>query len=326
MRALVPTGLVVPLAVILALFAAAGSMTSQGQATTPGSNGLIVFNKEVGGDNALFTIRPDGTNERRIVYVKGAEAEYPDWSPDGRKIVFQLDPDDKRGGVVALVDSDGSGFRNLTGGRNGSDGRNGSEGQPAFTANGRRIVFGRYDEKLDAECLWSMNLRGGDRHPITPCKGFGTVDPNVSPNGKVVTYVHEKEPERLLGLYAVGPDGTGRRRLVPYGWSIATKHDWSPDGKLIVLTRNAHETPGKSANIVTIRPDGSSAKLLTHYSGGSTNAVAGSFSPDGTQIVFRFEKDGEYALAVIDRDGSNLRLLTELGPDRPRNIDWGRHR
>lgn len=314
------TRVLAPLAaVVLGLAAAGGSLTPQGQATTPGPNGLIVYNKELGGGNALFTIHPDGTGERRIVYVKGSDAEYPDWSPEGREIVFQLDPADNRGCRVAVVNADGSGLRNL------SDAIHGCDGQPAFTANGRRIVFGRYDDKIEAECLWSMNLRGRDRRPITPCRGFGPTDPNVSPNGKWMTFVHIKEEDSLLALYAVRPDGTGQRRLVPYRWSIATKHDWSPDGKLILLTRNAHETPGKSANLVTIRPDGSGARRLTHYAGGSTNAVAGSFSPDGKQIVFRFEKDGKYALAVIDRDGGNLRLLTELGPDRPRNIDWGTH-
>ena len=286
------------------------------QSTTPGPNGLLVYNEMVGGNNALFTIRADGTEKRRIFYMKGSEAEYPDWSPDGRKIVFQLDPDGKRGCRVALVNADGTGLTNLSRGIHGCD------GQPAFTADGRGIVFGRYDDKLEAECLWSMNLRGGDRRRITPCKGFGPTDPNVSPDGKWVTYVHVKdEEERLLALYAVRPNGAGRRRVVPATWAIA-KHDWSPDGKLIVLTRN-HEKPGKSANLVTIRPDGSGARQLTHYAGGSTNAVAGSFSPDGKQIVFRLEKDGKHALAVIDRDGGNLRLLTELGPDRPRNIDWG---
>lgn len=314
------TRVLVPLAAVLLALTAGGSLSPEGRATTPGANGLIVYNEMVGGDNALFTIRPDGTEKRRIVYMKGSEAEYPDWSPDGRKIVFQLDPDDRRGCRVVLINADGTGLTNLSGARHGCD------GQPAFTADGRRIVFGRYDDKIEAECLWSMNLRGRDRRPITPCKGFGPTDPNGSPDGKWVTYVHVKdEEERLLALYAVRPNGAGRRRLVPAAWSIAIKHDWSPDGKLIVLTRNAHGTPGKSANLVTIRPDGSGARQLTHYAVGSTNAFAGSFSPDGKQIVFRLEKDGKYALAVIDRDGGNLRLLTEFGPDRPRNIDWGTH-
>jgi Tol biopolymer transport system component len=315
------TRVLVPLAAVLLALTAGASLTSEGRATTPGANGLIVYNELVGGANALFTIRPDGTEKRRIVYVKGSDAEYPDWSPDGRKIVFQLDTkNDRRGCRVALVNADGTGLTNLSRGIHGCD------GQPAFTANGRRIVFGRYDDKVEAECLWSMNLGGGDRRTIIPCKGFGPTDPNVSPDGKWVTYVHVKdEEERLLALYAVRPNGAGRRRLVPAAWSIGLKHDWSPDGKLIVLTRDAQGTPGKSANLVTIRPDGSGARQLTQYAGGSTNAVAGSFSPDSKQIVFRLEEDGKHALAVIDRDGGKLRLLTEFGPDRPRNIDWGTH-
>jgi Tol biopolymer transport system component len=315
------TRVLVPLAAAVLALTAGGSLSSEGRATTPGANGLIVYNEMVGDDNALFTIRPDGTEKRRIVYVKGSDAEYPDWSPDGRKIVFQLDSrDDLRGCRVALVNADGTGLTNLSRGIHGCD------GQPAFTADGRRIVFGRFDDKIGAECLWSMNPRGRDRRPITPCKGHGPTDPNVSPDGKWVTYVHIKNEERrLLALYAVRPNGAERRRLVRAAWSIGTKHDWSPDGKLIVLTRNAQETPGKSANVVTIHPDGSGASQLTHYAGGSTNAYAGSFSPDGQHIVFRLEKDGQYALAVIDRDGSNLQLLTEFGPDRPRNIDWGTH-
>jgi hypothetical protein len=35
------------------------------------------------------------------------------------------------------------------------------------------------------------------------------------------------------------------------------------------------------------------------------------------------ERGEKYALAVIDRDGQNLRLLTRLGKAKPRAIDWG---
>jgi len=286
--------------------------------TTPGSNGRIAYAKMVRGDYQLFTSRADGTRETRITHLKGSATE-PDWSPDGRKIVFQLELPAGAGCHVELVDADGSGLVDLTGNRNGC------EGQPAFTADGRRIVFGRYDDKLEVESLWSMDLTGGDRRPITPRKGFGPTDPNVSPDGKWVTYVHGRKDPAQTALFAVRPDGSRLHQLTPHSWGVALKHDWSPDGKLIVLTRNAHHArPGESANLVTIRPDGSGTTQLTHFKGGTTNAFAGSFSPDGRRIVFRLEKDGRYGLAVIDRDGGNLRLLTKLSAAaKPRFIDWG---
>jgi Tol biopolymer transport system component len=86
------------------------------------------------------------------------------------------------------------------------------------------------------------------------------------------------------------PNGSKLHQLTPYGWEVAIKHDWSPDGKLIAQTKNA---------------------------------FAGSFSPDGRQIVFRLEQGDKAGLAVIDRDGRNLRQLTRPGSVPPRFIDWG---
>jgi Tol biopolymer transport system component len=119
-----------------------------------------------------------------------------------------------------------------------------------------------------------------------------------------------KDLERILAEYS------------DYSWEVAVKHDWSPDGKLIVLTTNADFVrPNESANLVTIRPDGSGKTDLTGFTAGTENAFAGSFSPDGEQIVFRIESGDTYSLAVIDRDGGNLRRIA-TGKGRPRNIDW----
>jgi len=105
---------------------------------------------------------------------------------------------------------------------------------------------------------------------------------------------------------------------------VAIKQDWSPDGRQIVLTTNADWVrPQESANLVTIRPDGSGMTQVTHFKGRKKNAFAGSFSPDGKQIVFRVEQGSRYALAVIDRKGRKIRLLIRFGSAKPRFSDWG---
>jgi Tol biopolymer transport system component len=48
---------------------------------------LIAFVRRVDGDFEVFTIRPDGTDLRRLTHSKGNEGHLA-WSPDGEKIMF----------------------------------------------------------------------------------------------------------------------------------------------------------------------------------------------------------------------------------------------
>jgi TolB protein len=291
------------------------------RATTHGTNGLIVYQNrsDEQGTGTLFAIRPDGSGRRAITSAPGDAA--PDWAPDGSKLVFSLAHD--HGPLfcsVALVNADGTGLTDL------SIGQTGCEGDPAFTPDGQRIVFNHFDDKADTENIWTMDLTGGDRRRLTNRKDSGTVDPNVSPDGRWITFVRGRS-DTARALFRMRSDGSGVRRLTPFRWDVfGSKHDWSPDGKLIVLTRDANGADaGRSANLVTIHRDGSHAKFLTHFKGGTTHAFAGSFAPDGKRIVFRLQKGDKYALATIRRDGRHLRLLGPMTKVMPRYIDWGTH-
>jgi Tol biopolymer transport system component len=148
----------------------------------------------------------------------------------------------------------------------------------------------------------------------------------MSPDGKTITFVRRAKDERRQALMAMDSDGSHLRRLTPFTDEVAIKHDWSPDGTRIVITTDADWVrPKQSANVVTIAPDGSARRRLTHYAGGEKgfNGFVGSFSPDGTQIVLRVEKSMVGGLAVMDTDGRNLHMITKRTDPRPRNIDWG---
>ena len=62
-------------------------------ATFPGRNGLIAFYSDTDAGAQIFTVRPNGHDLRQITHVNG-DAVRPDWSPDGRRIAFELDTPD----------------------------------------------------------------------------------------------------------------------------------------------------------------------------------------------------------------------------------------
>jgi Tol biopolymer transport system component len=289
-------------------------------ATPPGAAGSIVCEKEVGADTQLFSARPDGTGERRLTHVDG-NAMHPDWSPDGKRIAFYIEHKNAEPQPycsIALMNADGSGLTDLANRRHGCD------GSPSFTPDGRRIVFGTYDDVKDVEHIATMDVGGDDRQRIPTPWRRGVTSPLTSPDGKWVTFVLLRGEEGARNsLYAMRPDGSQLHRLTPPSWAIGEKCDWSADGELVVLTTHAHFlVPGESANVVTIRPDRTIATRITRFTGGEQNAFAGSFSPDGKQTILRLERGVTYGLATVDRDGRNLRAPTKFGTDQRSYIDW----
>ena len=312
-----------PNKLFLALMAAAMSVLgiAQGaQSTTRGANGLIVYGQEVAPDHyQLFTVRSDGSH--RIQITKGPDSSLnADWAPNGRSVVYEVDRRNTAG--IAVSAADGRARRILT--------PKGFQGQPSFSPDGKWIAYER-DVAPRENGVWLIRPNGTGLHRVTrnPFKtpeacGCDT-DPNFSPDGKWITFVRIKKDEELQALFAVRPNGSGLHQVTPYSWQVAIKHDWSPDGKAILLTTNADFVrPEQSANMVTIRPDGTGKTEVTHFTGGQENAFAGSFSPDGKQIVFRLEEGDTYSLAVVDVSGENLEKLT-TGKGKPRFIDWGTH-
>jgi Tol biopolymer transport system component len=283
-------------------------------ATFPGHNGRIVFGVPSDQGVQLHTVRPNGHDLRQITGVAG-DAIQPDWSPDGRTFVFELDTEENAN--VAFIPADGGPIRVVP----APPGT--FEGQPSYMPDGRHVLFTQFNG--EEEATWIMKLDGSDRRRITAGPGDAT-DPNVAPDGRVFSYVgvhnHNWEVEQALVKSSL--DGRSQLQLMPFDVEVAIKHDWAPDGSRIVFTNNAdfvHE--GESANVGTIRPDGTGIRYLTHYTGGEVNGFVGGYSPSGRRIVFRYEDHGRYALMTMRTDGTHLRTILPLSAFRPRFIDWG---
>jgi Tol biopolymer transport system component len=308
------------LGALVALFALPTAAT----ATMPGDNGRIVFTSFTDEGGQLFTVRPNGSRLRQITHVAG-DALNADWSPNGRRIVFTFG--NESGSRLAIVRADGSHMRILPQPTNVFD------DQPSYSPDGRWIYFVREDGTTHQTSIWRMQTDGSRQKRLISGfpNGFVT-DPNVSPDGRMLSFqgwdgslvgpAPNEEPAR--GLFVARVDGSHIQQIRPFSADETVKADWAPSAPRIAVTENAnHFDPDDSANIVTMRRDGSHRRSVTSYHDGVTNAFLGSYSPDGRWLVYRLEKDGLFGLYRIHPDGSGRRVILPLSAFRPAFIDWG---
>jgi Tol biopolymer transport system component len=280
-------------------------------ATPPGQNGRIAFYSDTGSGPQIYSVRKDGADLRQLTHVTGADAKFPDWSPDGRLIAFGLEGEDDA--HVAIMNADGSGLRVLPHPPGVFD------SDPSFTPDGRRVIVDRFDGTT--EFAVSEKLDGSDQRVFVSPAG---PDPNLSPNGRSLSFLGFDNGEGPAALMTASIPRDEVRRLTPFSFDVGYKSDWAPDGRRIAITHNADFfLEGQSANIVTMRPDGSDVRFVTHYTGGEVNAFFGSYSPDGCWLVFRLEDHGRFGLYKIHPDGTSLRAIMPLSDFAPRFIDWG---
>jgi Tol biopolymer transport system component len=278
--------------------------------------GRIAYVEEGTGTPQLFTIRADGKARRQITHLDAGDAANPDWSRDGARLVYEASIGEHAG--IFLATSEGLDAHDLT--------PKGFQGQPAFSPDGRTIAFER---EAGGNGLALMRADGSHvrrltRNPFGGGEDCGCdTDPNFSPDGRTITFVRIKRDEETAALFAIRPDGTHLRRLTPYSWNVAIKHDWSPDGKRIAISTQGRPGDDGGANLLTSAPDGSDARELTKFHG-DQSAYVGSYSPDGTSIAFRLEHDGVFDLATMPSDGGPTKVIRRFKTAKPRFIDWGR--
>jgi TolB protein len=308
-------------------------------------NGRIVFQRfDPGlGRTRLYTVQPDGRGLRAITRptdFAGVDSQ-PDWSPDGRRILFRRinnvgRPDERVD--IYVVGVDGRGLRNLT--RATCTGLCVANEEPAWSPDGKRIAFvrsigpvppGRQPRMVG---IFVMNADGTHVRQLTQRSGTSVTEdhaPSWSPDGKRIALLSVNITAKPAGasvIYVINADGSRPRvvRSMPHGWPGAGAPSWSPDGKRILYSTYCwFGNCGQHANgaqLFSVGADGTNSRQLTRFAG---NAIGGRWSPDGRKIVFvrnpRIGPTGE--VYTMNSDGTALRRVTtglELGARGP---DWG---
>jgi TolB protein len=254
------------------------------------------------------------------------------------RITFLGEESGSEVGDVWVVNADGRGERNLTGGD-----RVRKEGNPAWSPDGRQIAFYSYRSgggtfvmnrdggrirrltaHFEGTPTWSpdgrriagsgnnsstssqarigvVNAHGGSIRWVTPV-GFEGIEPDWSRTGEIAFMHHTGWRDETLEVFAMSGDG-GRLRRLTRDRSSDLSPAWSPDGREIAYQSDS--------GISIIKADGRGSRRLTR----NPEDWSPAWSPDGGCIAF--VRDG--TIYIIDAEGGKPAKLMK----RPQHGRYG---
>lgn len=105
-------------------------------------------------------------------------------------------------------------------------------------------------DKKGRSQLFVLSLSGGRPLPLTG-EPFGVWDYGLSPDGKSVVYT-SLQKDGGTGIWRVGADGLGRKRLLQCTGSVCRGGVWAPDGRRVVYEKRAKATPGAPLSLSSL--------------------------------------------------------------------------
>jgi Tol biopolymer transport system component len=232
-------------------------------------DGRIVYNSRAGDKPDLSVVNADGTNRRQL--TNDSYREYgARGTPDGRYIVFNSE----RSGASNLwrIDIDGNNATQLTEG-------NGNDFQPVLSPDSQWIYFS--SSGGDKRRIWKVGINGGTPQRITNEHGYA---PSVSPDGRLIAYVHftEKDGTRRHEMVILSDSGgppIKKIALPEFATSFPGGFQWAPDGRSIYFIAYKNFVGNLWAQPI----DDSAPQPLTSFASDIMQNYA--ISPNGRQLA-----------------------------------------
>jgi len=264
----------------------------------PLENGVIAYVS----NGEIWLVQADGSEAARVEIDAPGLVGGPAWSPDGRRLAFDVNsypPEGApKGGYddVYVANADGSDVVRLTYERGAR--------LPAWSPDSSRIAYASQQPDGGSQ-IFAMDADGSDPNQLTSGPAFN-MRPAWSPDGASIAF--ESVFDRNSDVYVMSADGSDPHRLTN---DLAWDGDpvWSPDGDHIVFVSDRDPS-----GIYMMNADGSDVRLIEPDDDVANPNIA--WAPDGRFLAFTSSRGPGFgrAIYVLELSSGVVIQITDRGP------------
>ena len=251
----------------------------------------IAFIRESGADIELMTVRPDGSDLKTLGTFPSFDGFR--WSPDGRALVINYSETGPSGFRLAVVQADGSGFREVDLGR--------AADWASWRPGGRHLAFrGALDEVTSGAFIADADGTNVRRLPIETTSRTDFEGLSWSPDGARLSFMSEGTDAGMgwqIGVADIDPMGDlaalHRLHFDPTSFEEMLP-SWSPDSTQFAFIL----AKGGVYQIAIARPDGTGLRPVGPQIS-DRNGFGYAWSPDGKTLLIR-ARQGAASLWSVD--------------------------
>lgn len=190
---------------------------------------------------------------------------------------------------IYLANADGSNRQRIIG----------EASSPDLSPDGNQIAYRSWEGSTRG--VWARRLDGTEQRILTQHAFLEDTSPKWAPAADLVTFASRRESDRRPRVYL----SSGSK----YDWVVKTGAEaaygeapnWLPDGRIIY-----NGCIGNNCGLIVMNNDGGVPQQITTTPSDTNPDV----SPNGSQIAFMSQRDGNWEIYTSDLQGSNLKRLT----------------
>lgn len=208
------------------------------------------------------------TGYRKVIFKKNDRFEAPNWMPDGKKLLFNMD------GSLYTISAEGGEMSKLNTGF--ADRLNNDHG---ISFDGRLLAISHHVEGKPGggSTIYVLPLQGGIPQQVT--QGTPSYWHGWRPNNKEILYVAKRDENKPYNIYKADIKNGKEVALTTFEHGHVDGPEYSPDGKYIYYNGSQSGT----MQIWRMKPDGTDKEQLTFD---QYNNWFPHISPDGKWMVY----------------------------------------